>query len=153
MHNGIASKSGVERGDQHQEGFWGEDWKARVVGKTLCKVARRMAHWLASPDDELQQGAGAKNTPIRPMGPSSNDEVPHPLMDCGQGKCNNNGVNNDPSTGRASDAVSDDVASEQEGGRDGRASDGEEDATGNIIAIVGVNYPIAGAPHPINKSA
>jgi hypothetical protein len=74
-----------------------------------------MAHWLASPDDELQQGAGAKNTPIRPMGPSSNDEVPHPLMDCGQGKLNNNVVSNDR----------DDVASEQEGGRDiSRTSNG-----------------------------
>ena len=50
------------------------------------------------------------------------------------------------------------MASRQEVGRVGRASDGEEDATGNEsaedvpIAIAGVTYPIAGAPHPINKS-
>ncbi len=43
------------------------------------------------------------------------------------------------------------------GGQVSGASDGDEDATGNTvcdvsIAIAGVNYPIAGAPHPINKS-
>ena len=50
------------------------------------------------------------------------------------------------------------MASGQEDGRVGRASNGEEDATGNKtanedvqIAIAGVNYPIAGAPHPINE--
>jgi len=113
-----------------------------------------MAQWSASPYDELQQEAGgATNTPIRPMGPSSNDEVPHPLMDCGQGKFNKNVVNNDLATGRLSEAGSDDVASDQEGGRDARAGDGEDDSTGNKKAIAGVNYPIAGAPHPINKSA
>ena len=70
-------------------------------------------------------------------------------MDYGQGKSNNI-VNNDPATGRSSDEV---------GGRVGRASDGDEDAMGNDnadkdvpIAIAGINYPIAGAPHPINKS-
>ena len=54
--------------------------------------------------------------------------------------------------GRASNAVGGDVATGQDGGRDNRASDGEDDAPGNTIAIAGVNYPIAGAPHPINKS-
>jgi hypothetical protein len=92
-------------------------------------------------------------------GPSSNEEVPHPLMDYGQGKINNI-VNNDPATGRSSDKVGGDIASGQEDGRVGsRASNGEEDATWNgnanedvPIAIAGVNYPIAWAPHPINKS-
>jgi hypothetical protein len=122
-----------------------------------CKVARCMAQWESSQDDEQQQGAGATNTPIWQNGLPSNDEVPHPLMDSGQGKSNNI-VNNDPATGRSSDEVGVDVASGQDGGRVGRASDGEEDATGNDsaedlpIAIAGVYYPIAGAPHPINKS-
>ncbi len=71
-------------------------------------------------------------------------------MDCGQGKCNNNVVYNDPATGRASNAVGGDVATGQDGGRDSRASDGEDDAPGNTIAIAGVNYPIPGTPHPIN---
>ena len=77
-------------------------------------------------------------------------------MDCRQGKSNNI-VNNDPATGRSLDEVGGDVASRQEVGRVGRASDGEEDATGNDsaedvpITIAGVNYPITGAPHPINK--
>ena len=79
-------------------------------------------------------------------------------MNCGQGKSNNI-VNNDPAMGRSSVEVGgEDVASGQEDGRVGRASDGEVDATGNDnankevpIAIAGVNYPIAGAPHPINE--
>jgi len=116
-----------------------------------------MAQWASSQDDERQQGVGATNTPIWQNGPSSNDEVPHPLMDCGQGKSNNI-VNNDPATGRSSDEVGGDMVSGQEGGRVVRASDREKDATGNDsakdvpIAIAGINYPIAGAPHPINKS-
>ena len=76
-------------------------------------------------------------------------------MDCGQGK-NKNNENNDPATGRMSDevGVGVDVASGQDGER---TSDGEDEATGNDSAedapkvIAGVNYPIAGAPHPINK--
>ena len=78
-------------------------------------------------------------------------------MDCEQGKSNII-VNNDPATGQSSDEIGGDLASGQEGGQVGTASDGEEDATGNDsaedvpIAIAGVNYPIAGAPHPINKS-
>jgi len=88
--------------------------------------------------------------------------IAHPLMDCGQGKSNND--NDDPARGRMSDevgvgvdvavGVGVDVAS----GKDGkRTSDGKDDATGNDSAedvhkaIAGVNYPIAGAPHPINK--
>ena len=73
-------------------------------------------------------------------------------MDCGQGKCNNNGGNNYRETGQASDVGSGDMATGQDGGQDGRASDREDDALGNTIAIAGVNYPIAGTPHPINKS-
>ena len=45
-----------------------------------------MAQWASSKDDEQQQGAGDSNTPINQNGPSSNDGIPHPLMDCGQGK-------------------------------------------------------------------
>ncbi len=124
-----------------------------MIGRQ-CKVARRMAQWVSSQDDEQQQGAGESNTPIKHNGPSSNNKIPHPLMDCGQGK-NINNDNNDPATGRMLDevCVGIDVAS----GKDGeRTSDGEDDATGNDSvedvpkAIAGVNYPIAGAPHPIN---
>jgi hypothetical protein len=130
--------------------------------KKRCKVARRMAQWASSQDDEQQQGAGKSNTPINQNGPSSNDKIPHPLMDCGQGKNNND--NNDPATGRMSNeiGVGIDVAAgvgvDVASGMDGeRTSDGEDDATGNDSAedvpkaIAGVNYPIAGAPHPINK--
>ena len=121
-----------------------------------------MAQWASSQDDEQQQGVGESNTPINQNGPSSNDEIPHPLMDCGQGK--NNSENNDPSTVRMSDevgvgvdvavGVGIDVAS---GKGEYRMSDGEDDATGIDSAedipqaIADGNYPIAGAPHPINK--
>ena len=121
-----------------------------------CKVARHMAPWASSQDDEQQQGVGATNTPSWQNGLPSNDKVPHPLMDCRQGK-RNNIVNNDPATGWSSDEVGGDVASGQDGRRVGRASNGEEDATGNNsakdvpIAIAGINYLIAGASHPINK--
>ena len=122
-----------------------------------------MAQWASSQDDEQQQGAGKSNTPINQNGPLSNDKIPHPLMDCGQGKNNND--NNDPATGQMPDevgvgvdvvavGVGVDVASGKVGER---TSDGEDDATGNDSAkdvpkvIAGINYPIAGAPHTINK--
>ena len=55
--------------------------------------------------------------------------------------------------GRGSDEGSGDVEIGQDGGRVGRASDGDEDAMGNTvydvpIAIAGVHYPIAGHPTP-----
>ena len=114
-HKGIASQAAVGTcGGQQQEPFW-EDRKARVVEKMRCKVARCMAQWVSSQDDEQQQGAGATNTPSWQNGPSSNNEVPHLLMDCGHGKSNNI-VNNDPATGRSLDEVGGDVASGQECG-------------------------------------
>jgi len=104
-------------------------------------------------DDEQLQGAGDSNTPINQKGPSSNNKIPHPLMDCGQGKnmSDEGGVGVDVAVG-----VGVDVASEKDGER---TSGGEDDATVNnsaedaqeAIAIAGVNYLIAGAPHPINK--
>jgi hypothetical protein len=154
-HNGIASQSGIGTRGQRQETSW-YDRKARVVGITWCRVARRMAQWAALKDDERQQGAGATNTPVWQSGSSSNDEVPHPLMDCGHGKFSNKD-NKDPAPGQGSAEGSGDVEIGQNGGRVGGASDGDEDAMGNTvydvpIAIAGVNCPITGAPHPINKS-
>ena len=154
-HNGIASQSGVGTRGQRQETSW-DDRKARVVGITRCRVARCMAQWAASKDDERQQGAGATNTLVWQSGPSSNNEVPHPLMDCGHGKFSNKD-NKGLAPRRGSAEGSGDVEIGQNGGRVGGASDGDEDATGNTvydvpIAIAGVNYPIAGAPHPINKT-
>ena len=111
-----------------------------------------MSQWAASQDDEPQQGAGATNTPIWQTVTSSNDEVPHPLMDYGQGKFENDGGDKVPATGQESDDGSKDVASEEEEGRDGSSIDVEDNATGNKIAITEDNYPIAGAPHIINKS-
>ena len=126
-----------------------------MVGKTQCKVARCMAQWASLQDDEQQQGVGGSNNPVKQNGLSSNDKIPHPLMDCGQGT-NKKNENNDLATGRMSDevGVGVDVASRKDGEQ---TSDGEEDAKGNDSAeavpkaIAGVNYPIAGAPHPINK--
>jgi hypothetical protein len=114
-----------------------------------------MAQWASSQDNEQQQGVGGSNNLVKQNGLSSNDEIPHPLMDCGQGK-NKNNENNDPATGRMSDEVG--VGADVASGKDGeRTSDGEDNATGNNSAEdvpkvkAGVNYPIAGAPHPINK--
>ena len=122
-----------------------------MVGKTRCKVARRMAQWASSQDDEQHLGAGDSNTQINHIGPSNNDKIPHPLMDCGQGKnmLDEVGVGIDIAVG-----VDIDVAS---GKVEDRTSDGEDDATGIDSAedipqaIADGNYPIAGAPHPINK--
>ena len=106
-----------------------------------------MAQWAASQDDEQQQGAGEPHTPpTNKNGLSSNDEIPHPLMDCGQGK-NKNNDKNYPATGRILDEVGIgvDVVSEMDDGRVSRASDGEDDATGNNNAedvpkaIAGIN--------------
>jgi hypothetical protein len=115
-----------------------------MVGKTRCKVARRMAQWAFSQDDEHQQGVGGSINPDKQNGLSSNVKIPHPLMDCGQGK-NKNNENNDPATGWMSDEVG--VGVDVTRGKDGeRTSDGEDDATGNNSAedvpkaIAGVNY-------------
>jgi hypothetical protein len=155
-HNGSASQSVVEIRGQRKESFW-DNLKARMVGRMRCWVARCTAQWASSQDNERQQGSGAPNTPKWQTSLPSNNVVPHPLMDCGQRKINNNG-NNGPATARGSDEGSGDVAIRQDGGRVGRARDGVEDAMGDTvsdvpIAIDGVKYPIAGAPHPINKPA
>ena len=117
-----------------------------------CKIVRRMAQWASSRDDEQQLGAGGSNTQINLIGPSNNDEIPHPLLDCGQGKnlSDDGGVGCDVAVG----VVGIDVASEK---GEHRTRDGEDDATGKDSAedipqaIADGNYPIAGAPHPINK--
>jgi len=122
-----------------------------MVGKTRCKVARHMAQWAASQDDEQQQGAGEPNTPINQNGPSSNNEIPHPLMDCRQGKnmSDEGGVGVDEAG-----CVGVDMARKKDGEQ---TSDGEDDTTGTNSAedaqeaIAGVTYLIAGAPRPINK--
>ena len=123
-----------------------------MVGKTRCRVARRMAQWASTQDDEQQQRVGdSTSTQINQKDPSSNDEIPHPLMDCGQGKnmSDEGVVGIDVTCG-----VGVDVASGKVGER---TSDGEDGATGNNSAedtqqaIADGNYPIAGAPHPINK--
>ena len=130
-----------------------------MVGKTQCKLARRMAQCVSSKDDEQQQGAGAPITSIEQTGPSSANKVPHPLMDCRQGK-SKNCVRNDLATGWFLVEVgSEDTASGWGDGQAGRASNGDKDATGNTsakedkqIAITGVKSPILGATHPINES-
>ena len=152
-HNGSASQLAVGTTGSTYEFAWDdhkwEDQKARVLGRMRCQVARRMAQWAASKDDGRQQGLGATNTLIRQTGPSSNNIMPHSLMDCRQGKISNNG-NNGPATGWGSDEGSGDVEIGQGGRRVDRVSDGDEDATGNTVydvpkAIDGVNYLIAGA--------
>ena len=89
------------------------------------------------------------------MSPSSNEAVPHPLMDGRQGKINNNG-NNGLARTRGSDEGHSNVEIRQDGGRVGRAWDRDEDTTGNnvydvSIATNRINYLIARAPHPINS--
>ena len=114
-----------------------------------------MAQWASSRDDEQQQGAGEPYTPANKSGPSSNDELPHPLMDCGQGKnmSDEGGVGTDVAGG----GVGVDVARRTMEGEE--TSDVEDDVEGKGSAgdaqkaIADVNYLlIAGAaPHPINK--
>ena len=79
-----------------------------------CKVARQMAQWASSHDGEQQQGVGEANTLINQNGLPSNDEIPHPLMDCRQGKnmLDEGGVGVDVAVG-----VGVDVASEKDGER------------------------------------
>jgi len=61
-----------------------------------------MAQWAALQDDEQQQGAGEPHTLTNQNGLSSNNGIPHPLMDCGQGKnmSNEGGVGTDVAVGR-----------------------------------------------------
>ena len=114
-----------------------------------------MAQWAASQDDnEQQQGVGEPHTPTNQNGQTSNDGIPHPLMDCGQGKnmSDEAGVGTDVAVG-----VGGDVARRTKDGK--RTSDVEDDAKGNDSAgdaqeaIADVNYSLSAgaAPHPINK--
>jgi hypothetical protein len=43
----------------------GDDRKARVIGRTWCRAARRMARWAATEDDDWQQGSGEGISPTR----------------------------------------------------------------------------------------
>ena len=113
---GSASQSVVDTSGKHDETFW-DDRKAQMVGWMRCRVARRTAQWqwVAWEYNERQLGSGATNTTIRQMGLSSNKAVPHPLMDCRQGKINNNG-NNGPTTARGLDKGCSDVEIGQHSG-------------------------------------
>jgi hypothetical protein len=77
-HNDSASLSVVGSISPRPDKFL-EDRKARVVGRTWCRAARRMAWWAATEDNEGQQGTGPRDTPTSDKLTSSNEVLLPPL--------------------------------------------------------------------------
>jgi hypothetical protein len=111
-------------------------------------------------DDEWQQETEASSsTPITKNLVSSNEVLPQPLLDCGQGKINPNKKDYGicPATGRGTEGDGGDVGSGLDGGPDGVANDGDEesmeikDNSKESMATRKDEDSMAGALHPINK--
>ncbi len=63
--------------------------RATVVGRSRAKVARRMAQMAATEDDEGQHGKARNNNISQEIATTSNEVLPAPLMDGGQGEMQN----------------------------------------------------------------
>jgi hypothetical protein len=82
-----ASKMTVEVGEGNNcnDGS-GDDQKARVIGQSRCRAARRLARWAVTADDIQQQDKG-NTVPHGGNTTTTETEVLLPtLLDCGQGK-------------------------------------------------------------------
>jgi hypothetical protein len=134
-----------------------EDQNARVVGRTWCRVAQRMARWAATEDNERQQEMGAGTNPAPENLTSSNKVLPQPLLECGQGKIHryNNECGIGPAMGLGPEGDGGDVGSGLDKGPNGNgmASNRDKEAMETnddemSMAIEGVDNSITGALHP-----
>jgi hypothetical protein len=116
-----------------------------------------MAQWVATEDNERQQKTRARTYPTPKNLTSSNEALPQPLLDCGQGKINpyNNECGFCLATGLGPEGDIGDVGSGLDKGPNNMASNGDEKAmkiNNNEMSMVidGVHNSITGALHTIN---
>jgi hypothetical protein len=64
----------------------GKDCKSQVVGRSQCRLARRIERWAATADDNWPQGTGKQSTPDHATSTLVSDTVSHHLLDGRQGK-------------------------------------------------------------------
>jgi hypothetical protein len=118
-----------------------------------------MARWAATVDNERQQETGAGTNPTPENLTSSNEVLPQPLLECGQGKINPyNECGIGPATGLGPEGDGGDVESGLDKGPNGNgmASNGDKEAMETnddemSMAIEGVDDSITGALHPNNN--
>ncbi len=90
-HKGDASKTTAKRDRATQVGpiggkHTGDDRKAAVIGRSKCTVARKLERGTTPDGGFSMQGWGASAAPLPDIPLSVVDELPLPLLDCGQGK-------------------------------------------------------------------
>ncbi len=90
-HKGNASKSTGKRRRETQDGqtggeHTGDDRKAAVIGRSKCMVARKFERGTTPDGGSSMHGWGASAAPLPDIPLSVVDELPPPLLDCGQGK-------------------------------------------------------------------
>ncbi len=90
-HKGDASKTTEKRNRATQDGpiggvHTGDDRKAAVIGRSKCTVARKFEQGTSPDGGFAMQGWGASAAPLPDIPLSVVDELPLPLLDCGQGK-------------------------------------------------------------------
>ncbi len=71
-----------QRGGKHT----GDDRKAAVIGRSKCTVAQKFERGTTPNGGFSMQGWGASAAPLPDIPLSVVDELPPPLLDCGQGK-------------------------------------------------------------------
>ncbi len=124
-----------------------EDRKAKIVGRSRCRVARRLARSVATADDVWQHGAEVNINKAAPDIPlSCTDIVAQPLLDGGQGKQECIGLTAEFATEGAGVGEIATTKTESDGadGSDG----GDKDGTTEII---GDASSVAKALHPSNS--
>jgi hypothetical protein len=92
-HRVGASKTTGNQRRENQDGqsggeYTGDDRKAAVIGRSKCTVAQKLEQGTTPTGGTSIQGWGASAAPLPDIPLSVVDELPPPLLDCGQGKIN-----------------------------------------------------------------
>jgi hypothetical protein len=124
-----------------------EDRKAKIVGRSRCRVAWRLARSAATADDVWQHGAEINiNKATLDIPLSCTDMVAQPLLDLGQGKRECIGLTAEfPMEGAGVGEIA--TTKTESDGADG--SDGGNDH--GTTEIIGNANSVAGALHPRNS--
>ena len=90
-HKGDASNTTAKRDWANQDGpicgiHTRDDRKEAVIGRSQCTVARKLERGITPDGGISMQGWGASAAPLPDTPLSVIDELPLPLLDCGQGK-------------------------------------------------------------------
>jgi hypothetical protein len=84
-HNEGASIKAIGMVEGQRLDRLGDNRKASVVGRSRCRVARRLACWAATADDIWQQDARDSDHYVGDT-TMAIEVLAQPLLDCGQGK-------------------------------------------------------------------